>query len=88
MFANNVVVGFRNGARPNRGVRPHAGTVQGAWRWLKRTADVIASRRHLAEIDDRTLQDLGISRAQARFEASRPVWDLAPLHPHRWGARD
>ena len=24
----------------------------------------------------RELHDLGISRAQARFEASRPIWDL------------
>lgn len=32
------------------------------------------TRRHLAELDDRMLQDLGISRAQAQFEANRPIW--------------
>jgi uncharacterized protein YjiS (DUF1127 family) len=32
------------------------------------------TRRHLAEMDDRMLQDLGISRAQAQFEANRPIW--------------
>jgi uncharacterized protein YjiS (DUF1127 family) len=37
------------------------------------------SRRDLAELDDRMLKDLGISRAQAQFEASRPVWQDDPL---------
>jgi uncharacterized protein YjiS (DUF1127 family) len=32
------------------------------------------TRRDLAELDDRMLQDLGISRAQAHFEANRPIW--------------
>ena len=32
------------------------------------------TRRHLADMDDRMLQDLGISRAQAHFEANRPIW--------------
>jgi uncharacterized protein YjiS (DUF1127 family) len=32
------------------------------------------TRRDLAGMDDRMLQDLGISRAQARFEARRPIW--------------
>jgi uncharacterized protein YjiS (DUF1127 family) len=83
MFANNVVVPFRNGLHSNRRVRPLSATVQDTWRWLKRTVDIMASRRHLAEMDDRTLQDLGISRAQAQFEASRPLWDVAPGQPRR-----
>lgn len=32
------------------------------------------TRRQLAELDDRMLQDLGISRAQALFEADKPLW--------------
>ena len=32
------------------------------------------TRRDLAAMDDRMLQDLGISRAQAHFEANRPIW--------------
>ena len=40
-----------------------------AWR-------VISTRQALSDMDDRMLQDLGISRAQAQFEISRPVWKL------------
>jgi uncharacterized protein YjiS (DUF1127 family) len=36
-------------------------------------------RRALALIDDARLADLGLTRAQARAESSRPFWD-APLH--------
>jgi uncharacterized protein YjiS (DUF1127 family) len=32
-------------------------------------------RQRLGDLDDRMLQDLGISRAQAEYEASRPIWD-------------
>jgi uncharacterized protein YjiS (DUF1127 family) len=38
--------------------------------WRNRT-----TRRYLTEMDDRMLADLGISRAQAAFEASRWMWD-------------
>ncbi len=37
------------------------------------------SRHQLREMDDRMLQDLGISRAQAQFEASRLPWHLEPV---------
>ena len=40
------------------------------------------ARRQLAMLDDRALSDIGISRAQAQFEAERPVWELVP-HLHR-----
>lgn len=32
-------------------------------------------RRDLAELDDRLLRDVGITRDQARRESSRPFWD-------------
>ncbi len=32
------------------------------------------TRRQLSDLDDRMLQDLGISRAQAQFEADKPLW--------------
>ncbi|MBR0674625.1 DUF1127 domain-containing protein [Roseomonas alkaliterrae] len=46
--------------------------------WLRRCIQAIRSRRQLAELDDRLLSDIGISRAEALEEASRAPWDLAP----------
>ena len=40
-----------------------------AWR-------VVSTRKHLREMDERMLKDIGISRSQANFEATRPVWDV------------
>ena len=37
-------------------------------------------RRALARLDDAALQDIGISRAEALTEASRPAWDV----PGHW----
>ncbi len=40
-----------------------------------------ATRRELAQLDDRMLQDLGISRAQAEFEAAaHGAWHLPRRH--------
>lgn len=33
------------------------------------------SRRHLAELDDRLLKDIGISRKQAEHEAQKSFWN-------------
>jgi uncharacterized protein YjiS (DUF1127 family) len=38
----------------------------------------IQTRRQLAEMDDRMLRDIGISRADALHEAERLPWDLTP----------
>jgi uncharacterized protein YjiS (DUF1127 family) len=38
--------------------------------WMDRARQ----RRHLAELDDRLLRDIGISRAEVEVEMSRPVW--------------
>ena len=50
--------------------------------WLRDLRDRIGrashnhtTRRYLMEMDSRTLADLGISRAQAQFEASRWMWE-------------
>lgn len=32
------------------------------------------SRNHLAELSDSQLQDIGLTRAQARYEATLPFW--------------
>ncbi|WP_431282553.1 DUF1127 domain-containing protein [Humitalea sp. 24SJ18S-53] len=43
---------------------------------LKRALVAIETRRDLAEMDDRMLRDVGISRADALHEAERAPWDL------------
>ncbi len=40
--------------------------------WLERARQ----RRHLAELDDRLLRDIGLSRAEVDHEISRPFWRL------------
>lgn len=37
------------------------------------------SRRHLLTLDDRLLEDVGISREQARREGRKPFWKHAPV---------
>ncbi len=39
-------------------------------------------RRALAQLDDRALEDIGVTRSQAEVEAKRPVWD-APDNWHK-----
>ena len=46
--------------------------------WLRRTLQAAESRRHLAEMDQRMLTDIGISRAEALQEAGRAPWDHTP----------
>ena len=38
--------------------------------WLDHTRQ----RRHLGELDDRLLRDIGVSRAEVEHEISRPFW--------------
>jgi uncharacterized protein YjiS (DUF1127 family) len=39
--------------------------------WL----DLATQRRHLAELDERMLRDIGLRREDALAEARRPFWD-------------
>lgn len=43
---------------------------------FRRALRVVATRPDVSRLDDRMLKDLGISRAQAEFEASRAPWKL------------
>jgi uncharacterized protein YjiS (DUF1127 family) len=52
-----------------------AGTVVVGVETLIARAEVRRSRKQLSELDDRMLQDIGLDRARARFEASRGYWD-------------
>ncbi|CUH87206.1 hypothetical protein PH5382_01131 [Phaeobacter sp. CECT 5382] len=43
-------------------------------------AALLRQRRALKKMDDRALDDIGLSRAQAEAEAKRPLWDA----PESW----
>lgn len=47
---------------------------------LRAAIAVSAQRRHLADLDDVRLEDLGLTRAAARAEAARAPWDV----PANW----
>ena len=47
-----------------------------AWRSAKVRRQVRRERLMLADLDDRMLKDIGITRAEARFEAARSRWDV------------
>ncbi len=56
-----------------------SGPVAGAWLravigFVARCAERRRQRQVLGELDDRLLKDIGITRAQARFEADKPFW--------------
>jgi|AACY02.16.fsa_nt_gi Uncharacterized conserved small protein len=44
---------------------------------LRRWMSVARQRAALATLDDRLLADIGVSRAAAEAEATRPFWDVA-----------
>ena len=48
----------------------------GVIRRLATAWNVARERRALANVDARTLADMGISPEAAAYEAARPVWDL------------
>jgi uncharacterized protein YjiS (DUF1127 family) len=45
------------------------------WRWFDSLPEKQLTRRGLMELTDDQLKDIGISRSEARREASRPFWD-------------
>ena len=52
---------------------------------VRRIANMILltrQRRRLADLSDHILNDIGISRDEARREADRPAWDV----PSHWRA--
>ena len=52
------------------------------WAGLKTLHAVWRQRQSLRKLDDRALADIGVTRAQALAEASRPIWDA----PQTWRA--
>jgi len=42
--------------------------------------ELFRQRRHLAQLSDDQLNDIGVTRDAAETEANRPIWDA----PHHW----
>ncbi|MBA3910174.1 MAG: hypothetical protein C0524_09880 [Rhodobacter sp.] len=59
--------------------RPRRQAPMQIWAALKCALTLARSRGQLARLDDHILRDIGLTRAQAEAEATRPVWD-APAH--------
>jgi uncharacterized protein YjiS (DUF1127 family) len=60
-----------------------ASSVRTATGWFKRigiAAALYRQRKALSRLQDHLLDDIGIDRARADIEASRPVWDV----PRTW----
>ena len=50
--------------------------------FAQQTASLYRQRAALRRLDDAALRDVGLTRAQAEQEATRPIWDV----PHNWRA--
>jgi uncharacterized protein YjiS (DUF1127 family) len=74
-------------AHPARVAVPHSRG--SSWlAWLAAAMRAIETRRHLAQMDERMLKDIGVTRSQALEEANRAPWDLSPSAPHApWNMR-
>ena len=57
-----------------RAVALLAGTVAVGIEKVMTRAELARSRNQLAQLDERLLRDIGIDRATARFEATKPFW--------------
>jgi uncharacterized protein YjiS (DUF1127 family) len=57
-----------------RAVALVAGTVVVGIEKIMTRAELARSRHQLAQLDERLLRDIGIDRAAARFEATKPFW--------------
>jgi uncharacterized protein YjiS (DUF1127 family) len=58
-------------------LRRHPRVSAGWLAWLAAAMHAIEGRRRLAEMDERMLKDIGVSRSDALEEAARAPWDLA-----------
>ena len=65
-----------------------AETLYSAGVWLAlallRWQELARPRRRLLSLDDRMLKDIGITRAEAMREGTRPFWDTPGIDGTRW----
>lgn len=60
--------------RPVRLVAALRRAISAAIRWVREVSERGAQRRALAQLDDRLLRDIGVSRAEADMETKRVHW--------------
>ncbi|HEU0221268.1 MAG TPA: DUF1127 domain-containing protein [Paracoccaceae bacterium] len=65
---------FRSATAGHAAIHHRAGL--GLIERLRLWIEVAGQRRHLLELDDHLLADIGLNRDTARIEAARPFWDL------------
>jgi len=74
--------------RRQRRAAPAARMLRNAAVWLAlallRWQELAQQRRRLLALDDRMLKDIGITRAEAMREGTRPFWDAPGLDGTRW----
>lgn len=49
------------------------------WAVMRRMWVAVTTRRELAELDERMLRDLGLSKADVSREVARAPWDTVPV---------
>jgi uncharacterized protein YjiS (DUF1127 family) len=64
-------------------LRFEAGHLRALLGFLAQMARTVEERGLLAEMDDRTLKDIGISRLEALTEIRRAPWDFGPRRERR-----
>jgi uncharacterized protein YjiS (DUF1127 family) len=57
---------------------PAAPARETLWAVLRRVWVTVTTRNQLAELDERLLHDLGLTKADVTREISRAPWDTAP----------
>ena len=67
---------YHRARKPFQPRRPAVDAVLGSLRWLEKVMTARRQRRSLLALDDVTLKDIGLSRADAEREASRRFWDV------------
>ena len=63
---------------PSRVTNPALGEL-GVWRWLREQVSYLRSMSELNRLDDRTLEDIGVSRHQFSALARRNARGLPPI---------
>lgn len=67
-----IRIAFAPGLLPR--ATPRRRSVSPLMAWLRAAVRRVRQRRALAELDDRALRDIGVTRVEAQAEANKPFW--------------